>query len=160
MITKFWNAIGRVCFWLTSPAILMYLKSGARTRIIVESGGEIIVVKMWLDDGKWSLPGGGLHRGEDPLRGVLRELKEETGVNLAANKIRHFGAARYKRAGLNFPYIRYVAQLSHKQELTKQKGEIIEARWMSIDQLNVQNAHADLLDSLAAWNTTVTSDTM
>jgi len=31
------------------------------------------------DDGKWTLPGGGLDHGEDPRDGALRELMEETG---------------------------------------------------------------------------------
>ena len=31
------------------------------------------------DDGKWTLPGGGLEHGEDPRDGALRELTEETG---------------------------------------------------------------------------------
>lgn len=30
--------------------------------------------------GSWTLPGGGLHFGEDPAVGVLRELTEETGL--------------------------------------------------------------------------------
>lgn len=32
------------------------------------------------DDGKWTLPGGGLDFGEDPRDGALRELEEETGL--------------------------------------------------------------------------------
>ncbi len=31
-------------------------------------------------DGKWTLPGGGINFGEDPRDGVLRELREETGL--------------------------------------------------------------------------------
>ncbi|MFN0073084.1 MAG: NUDIX hydrolase [Chloroflexota bacterium] len=30
--------------------------------------------------GRWTLPGGGLEFGEDPVDGVLRELEEETGL--------------------------------------------------------------------------------
>ena len=33
-----------------------------------------------LDAGQWTLPGGGLNWGEDPVAGVLRELEEETGL--------------------------------------------------------------------------------
>ncbi len=32
------------------------------------------------DPGAWTLPGGGLDFGEDPAAGVLRELREETGL--------------------------------------------------------------------------------
>ena len=33
------------------------------------------------DAGFWTLPGGGLDFGEDPAEGVLRELREETGLD-------------------------------------------------------------------------------
>ena len=32
------------------------------------------------EGGRWTLPGGGLRFGEDPVEGVLRELGEETGL--------------------------------------------------------------------------------
>jgi 8-oxo-dGTP diphosphatase len=32
-------------------------------------------------DGKWTLPGGGLKFGEDPARGAVREIEEETGFS-------------------------------------------------------------------------------
>ena len=34
----------------------------------------------YADTGSWTLPGGGLGFGEDPAEGVLRELREETGL--------------------------------------------------------------------------------
>lgn len=49
---------------------------------IVEKDNKILLVKRaegLLEGGKWSLPAGFLDRDEDAKKGILRELKEETG---------------------------------------------------------------------------------
>jgi len=49
---------------------------------IVERDGQIILEKRTgklLETGKWALPGGFLDRDETAAKGVLRELREETG---------------------------------------------------------------------------------
>jgi len=43
------------------------------------------------DNGKWTEPGGHLHPGEDPLKGAVREVKEETGLTLPPGKVEHLG---------------------------------------------------------------------
>jgi ADP-ribose pyrophosphatase YjhB (NUDIX family) len=35
-----------------------------------------------LEGGRWTLPGGGIDFGEHPERGVIREVKEETGFDV------------------------------------------------------------------------------
>lgn len=37
--------------------------------------------------GQWTLPGGGLDFGEDPTSGVVREVHEETGLEVAAGEL-------------------------------------------------------------------------
>jgi 8-oxo-dGTP diphosphatase len=39
------------------------------------------------DAGKWTLPGGGIDYGEEPINGVVREIKEETGLNAKVVKL-------------------------------------------------------------------------
>lgn len=46
--------------------------------LIKNDKGEILVVKENQDT--WSLPGGGLDHGEDPVLGLKRELEEELGI--------------------------------------------------------------------------------
>ena len=57
-----------------------------RTRLAAyawcEGDGAVLLCRLRMDDpdgGAWTLPGGGLEFGEDPVSGVLRELAEETG---------------------------------------------------------------------------------
>lgn len=52
--------------------------------VCVDGEGRLLLCRIApgttaADDGRWTLPGGGLDFGEDPRDGALRELKEETG---------------------------------------------------------------------------------
>jgi len=38
--------------------------------------------------GRWFLPGGGLHYGEEPLTGLVREFEEETGLVIVPGPLR------------------------------------------------------------------------
>jgi ADP-ribose pyrophosphatase YjhB (NUDIX family) len=49
--------------------------------LVRDPSNNILVIKENQDT--WSLPGGGLDHGEDPAKGVLRELHEELGVKYA-----------------------------------------------------------------------------
>ena len=46
--------------------------------LIKDSDDRVLVLKE--DQDTWSLPGGGLDHGEDPKLGIMRELKEELGI--------------------------------------------------------------------------------
>lgn len=39
--------------------------------------------------GKWDIPGGTLEAGEDPVETIIREVREETGINIRVNNIRY-----------------------------------------------------------------------
>lgn len=44
--------------------------------------GQVLLVRHSYGSGQWMTPGGGLRRGEAPLAGARRELREETGCAL------------------------------------------------------------------------------
>jgi 8-oxo-dGTP diphosphatase len=56
------------------------------------------IVSGGVDAGMWTLPGGGLHGGEDPAAGVLRELAEETGLAGTITGIAGVYSATYRRS--------------------------------------------------------------
>lgn len=48
-----------------------------------DRSGRILLCRLSIDEleyAKWTLPGGGVEFGEDPARGAIRELHEETGL--------------------------------------------------------------------------------
>ena len=53
--------------------------------VIVKEDGALLLLRSTGQKfpGKWDLPGGHIHIGEDPKDGLIREVKEETGVTLS-----------------------------------------------------------------------------
>lgn len=150
-MSKLWNKVGRVAFWTCLPALYVYLRRGTRTRVLIVSEGKALVIKSWLGTGKWSLPGGGLHVGEDPVVGAVREVREETGIELSPSKLAPMGEAEYSRYGLRFKYHMFTAELPAMRELVLGTPEIGEAAWLSPDKLNIQNADPDVVNLLRLW---------
>jgi len=64
---------------------------------IVDDEGRLLIIQRAGDDvqkpGIWEVPGGRLVPGEDPFAGLVRETKEETGLDVKVVKplsVRHF----------------------------------------------------------------------
>ena len=60
------------------------------SRIIIETPNKDVLVvrrKSGRFAGKWELPGGRVNAQEDPLAGLVREVKEEVGIDLNHGKI-------------------------------------------------------------------------
>lgn len=71
----------------------MYIRTRAQALILHE--GKILLAKhhdLTIDAIYWCLPGGGVEAGESPEQAVVRELKEET--NLDVRVIRRIGEMR------------------------------------------------------------------
>ena len=53
---------------------------------IVDKNNRVLILKRSEDDvhcaGVWEIPGGRLALGEDPIKGLKRETKEETGLDI------------------------------------------------------------------------------
>ena len=63
---------------MAAKALLSPVALGAHA-LIVDSSGKVLLVRHSYMSG-WSLPGGGVGRGEPPEKALLRELAEEIGT--------------------------------------------------------------------------------
>jgi len=59
-----------------------YANSAPAVEGVLERDGEVLLTKRGIEPrrGYWDLPGGFLEEGEEPLEGLAREFREETGL--------------------------------------------------------------------------------
>lgn len=94
---KLYYFLGTLASPFASIALLLFswITRTPRARVVVQNeNGQVLFVQNLFSRGKWSLPGGGIHRGEDPGLAGAREVKEETGVELADARLVRAGTLR------------------------------------------------------------------
>lgn len=142
---------GSILFWLSWPALWLYLRRGTRTRLLLVVDTEFLALRGWLGGFQYGMPGGGVHKREAPSAALLREVREETGVELDESQLRHAFKADYRRYGLHFTYDCYAVVLADKPTIRPQRKEIAEYAWLPLDT-PAQGLGPELTEALAWWN--------
>ncbi len=112
--------------------------------IILNDKNQILLLRRsnrCKNAGKWNLPGGGLEK-EDPTNGIIREIKEETGLDITSIKpiftisfaeesefvvmIGYLTKTRYKNITLNWENDQY-EWVSKEEVLSSDLSEIIKS---------------------------------
>lgn len=140
-----WLQLGTLLYWAVRPVLVLYLRRSRRTRIVLRVGDEILVTRTWMSDGRWSLPGGGLHRSEDPVNGAVRELREETGINILPSKLSYLKTETYRNDGLTFTAIYYACGSAEKPSIRMQRFEICDYAWLRPAEVKPLTCTPDVL---------------
>jgi 8-oxo-dGTP pyrophosphatase MutT (NUDIX family) len=61
---------------------LVWPPRGQGAKAALVCAGEVLLVRHTYGPPSWELPGGGVHRGEEPLAAIARELREELGLEI------------------------------------------------------------------------------
>lgn len=141
---------GIVAFWLSWPALIVYLRLAERARVVIVVDEKVLLVNNWYGDGSWSLPGGGKHRSEEPARAAARELQEEVGLNLDAEQLRFARKSIYHHKGFRYTCHYFVADAAKLQRLRPSFPEVLDAEWVSIRNLSRRRLAPDVMDALSA----------
>lgn len=135
---KAFGPLVKVVFLLTRPLSGLLLHNSRRVRVAVTSGNEILLQRSSFGHQLWSLPGGGIEKGENPMHAALRELKEETSVTLTESQIECIGEDRLP-SGKRWPMIDlvfYKAALKNKPKThITRPYEILAIQWFQVTDL-------------------------
>ncbi|MGZ4265281.1 MAG: NUDIX hydrolase [Solirubrobacteraceae bacterium] len=99
--------------------------------VLVDSD-RILLVRHTYGAREWDFPGGGLKRNESPLSAARREIREELGVDIDDWLAIGHVLSRFQRTKSTMHCFR--AEL-HEPQLTLDRGELLEARWFTLDEL-------------------------
>ncbi len=109
---------------------------GAGGVVIDEDQNLLVVSERFRGDRSrpyWKLPGGALHPGENLVGAVIREVKEETGVDTCFEHLvafRHWHGYRFGKSDIYM--VCRLAPLS--QDISKDDHEIDHCIWMPLDE--------------------------
>ncbi|PID32026.1 hypothetical protein CR970_02655 [Candidatus Saccharibacteria bacterium] len=126
--------LGRCTYWAIWPLLAAYMPLTRRSRIILLHDEQVLLVRGWLSSGKLELPGGGVHFGEDPRSGALRELAEEVSLWLAPSDLVLLAHGRAPGA-FRYTYDLYLVYLSEYPQVRPQPPEVLHAQWLHVDDL-------------------------
>jgi 8-oxo-dGTP diphosphatase len=97
--------------------------------------------KGW-GDGLLCIPGGHVEKGESPTMAALRELQEECGLNLAANRLNFFCVAQRKSKDHEYVAYEFTVSLNDSEEpVNTEPNECSELLWA-----DPRNLPADIID--------------
>ncbi|HEY7805557.1 MAG TPA: NUDIX domain-containing protein [Croceibacterium sp.] len=101
------------------------------TVIALDEDGRVFLVRHSYGSGKWSLPGGGLGRGEDPHACAHREMREELGCALEQVEL----AVQFEETLHGARHRAFVFTARFIGEPLIDGREIIDGGWFALDAL-------------------------
>lgn len=110
---------------------------------VVKSDNRILIIQEGKKScfGKWNVPSGHLEEDENILNGALREVKEETGLDIKLDRL--VGVYNNKYENNNSIQFSFLAETDSPKKLTFDHEEILDARWVDLSEV----ASYDLRDA-------------
>lgn len=119
------------------PEKSVYVKFKVKSRlgtgiIVVNEKGEVLMGKR-IKTGQWTLPGGKVEKGETYEQTIVRETKEETGLDIEI--VKTLGLAESILDGAHWRYQNFIGRVKGG-ELKDEKGKIEGWKWIAPDKLS------------------------
>ena len=121
----------------------LYVGAGAMAAVRREDGR--LLVARRTDDGEWSLPGGFTHLGENVAHTVVREVREETGLEIQLERLLGISSQIQPWAYPNGDQAQAVVSMFLARplsgELRPDGVEISQVRWITPEELMALDTH-------------------
>jgi 8-oxo-dGTP diphosphatase len=104
----------------------------------IQKNNKFLVIQRSLKDdfmpGYWDTPGGCLDFGEDPIKALIREAKEEAGLDVKVCKLLYCHNEVYNNSRHWFALV-YECEIIGDSKITLDPNEHDEYRWVNIEEL-------------------------
>ena len=143
------EACGLIHYASSAPAV---------SALVVDDAGRLLLARRAIepDAGRWDALGGFLDEGEEPLAGLRRELREETGAEIEIGNFVGVYADRYGKGADASPVLNLVWEARIGSGQPAPADDVAELRWFAHDALppDGELAFRWLAPCLRAWATT------
>lgn len=90
--------------------------------------------KGTFQENTWGVPAGKMETGESPIDAVVRETREETGVQLNRKKLRQVGLLYMRLPHIDYTYHMFGYELENRPDV-QLSHEHEEYRWLTVDEI-------------------------
>jgi len=133
------------------------MKTRASAYVLAIDEGRVLLTQLaascW-NGGHWTLPGGGIDHGEQPMQTVVREAHEET--SLAVNDLRLFHARTFSEDGKQGPFLAlqvvYTGVMRGEPRVLEQGGSTAAVRWIPLGEVASLPTVALVDEVLSMWH--------
>jgi len=122
--------LARAWWWLTRPR-------ATGVAVAIKAQGRVLVVRQSFRKGL-GLVGGGLHLGEAPEAGMVRELAEEVGLVLSPDRLRALPVLELVHEWRRLRVHLFEAELLEQPALRPDGAEIVAISWRWPAQLRAE----------------------
>jgi 8-oxo-dGTP diphosphatase len=118
--------------------------------VIRDEKGRLLLIKRGHEPGAglWSLPGGRIEPGETDAEALVREMREETGLEVEPGPL--LGTVRRPTGDGDVIDIRDYAATVTSGTLTP-GDDAVDARWVSVAELGSLAITEGLVEALTGW---------
>lgn len=133
----FWQrTIREVYYSMSNPlkwAYWEYCKpNGLGVKVFISNNDRLLLLKIGYGHKNWVLPGGAVDRGETTLAAAVRELEEESGLEINDLK---FLKTTDRQKGSGVVELHYFYSETDQENIIIDDQEIVDAGWFTLDNV-------------------------